>query len=215
MQTVNLMFKNNDGQAMLEAAITVPLLIFLVCVIIQLALLFNTKLVVNYAAFCAARAGLVNGLDKSKMEKAAEIACIPISYPISQEVKEAQNMLGAAGISFTIPTDNFFSFLEKSGLESATDILERYVTSCLRTSVTYAEGNATSVTAEVTHKTRMIFPMGALGRVVAGSRYKVPIDQIQTQIPPEIQGLTDKLETIQDKINEFSVPIVSRCTLNR
>jgi Flp pilus assembly protein TadG len=206
---------NNKGQALVEAAITIPLLIFMTCVIIQLALLYNAKLVVNYAAFCAARTGLVYGKDETaKINQAARIACTPICYPVSQEIKAAQTILGNIGVNITLPTDNIFNFLEKSGFGAVTDILERYVTSCLRTKVTYAEAGNNTFTAEVTHKARMIFPMGALGRLVAGSRYKIPIEAIQNQIPDELEGAINKLESIQDNINEFSVPIRSRCTLN-
>ncbi|MFC1851948.1 TadE/TadG family type IV pilus assembly protein [candidate division CSSED10-310 bacterium] len=48
-----------DGQAMVEFAITFPILLLLVLSIIQIAIMANTAAMVNYAAFCGARTAAV------------------------------------------------------------------------------------------------------------------------------------------------------------
>jgi hypothetical protein len=191
------------GNALAEAAITMPLLLLLSCVIIQLALLFNTKLVVNYAAFCAARAVLVYGSDQArdKAEKAAWLACAAISYPVSQDIKV---LAGFGDIESADMPD-------LSGLGQAGDLVERYIGSCLRTKVSIIANSKDSVCAEVKHHTRLLFPIGALARLVAGSRYQVPY----VDLPDEVTSTVNKLETWQDKLTEFTVPVVARCTLRK
>ncbi len=65
---------------MVETVLIFPLLLLLIMGIIQMALMCNAKAVVNYAAFCAARAGAVEGGDRTEnIRVAAQIACSPIS----------------------------------------------------------------------------------------------------------------------------------------
>lgn len=60
---------------MVEFVITFPLVLFVALGIIQLALVYSGQQVVHYAAYCASRAKLV----EADAERAAEIACIPIT----------------------------------------------------------------------------------------------------------------------------------------
>lgn len=71
--------EDDSGQAMVEAAIIFPLYIAVICVIIETALLANAYFMTDYAAYCAARAGIVNSGDVQKMQIAASIALGPIS----------------------------------------------------------------------------------------------------------------------------------------
>ena len=48
-----------DGQAMVEFAITFPILLAVIMAILQLALMYNAKTMCNYAAFVGARSGVV------------------------------------------------------------------------------------------------------------------------------------------------------------
>ncbi len=69
--------KNAKGQALVESAFVIPFMVFLILGIIQLTLMQQAKLMTKYAAFCAARAGIVFNGDVDKMKRAAFIALIP------------------------------------------------------------------------------------------------------------------------------------------
>jgi len=70
--------RSEDGQSMVEFAIVFPVLFMFFLAIIQTALLMTARQVVHYAAFCGARAAMVE-YDEQKIAQAAQIACIPIS----------------------------------------------------------------------------------------------------------------------------------------
>ncbi len=63
---------------LIEAAITVPVLLIIIFTFIQLVLYVNAKITTKYAAFCAARAGIVYGANPTLMRKAACIALAPL-----------------------------------------------------------------------------------------------------------------------------------------
>ena len=76
---------SESGQAVVEAAIILPAMIFLLLCTIQLAQLQQARIMVEYAAFAAARAGVVlnadngssNGRSDGKMHEAAVLAILP------------------------------------------------------------------------------------------------------------------------------------------
>lgn len=96
----------DDGQAMVEFAITFPILLLLVLSIIQIAIMANTSAMVNYAAFCGARSaavflpqysvgGLMGFVDDdpnvispfkkyAKIHLAVAMALAPVSPPFSE-----------------------------------------------------------------------------------------------------------------------------------
>lgn len=87
------------GQALVEFAIVFPVIMLVTLGIMQLALIFGAQQVVLYAAFCAARAALVQEGDYPDPEKAAELACIPItgtSVGVRPPVGESIPGIGAA-----------------------------------------------------------------------------------------------------------------------
>ncbi len=69
--------KKQRGQAMVEAAIVFPMMIFTVLGIIQLTLVQQARIMLEYAAFSAARVGAVWNGDTREMEKAAVFALLP------------------------------------------------------------------------------------------------------------------------------------------
>lgn len=71
--------ENEEGQAMVEFAIAFPLLLIFILGILQIGLIINACSIVNYAAFCACRAGIVHNANDSQMKLAASIACTPIA----------------------------------------------------------------------------------------------------------------------------------------
>ncbi len=65
------------GQAAVESAIVIPLMTFLILGVLQLAMLQHAKLMTDYAAYNAARAGIVWNADRWMMENAAIISLLP------------------------------------------------------------------------------------------------------------------------------------------
>ena len=66
------------GQILVETAIALPITIFLVLGGLQLMLIQHGRVMTEYAAYCAARAGIVNDGNWNVMRNAALIAALPI-----------------------------------------------------------------------------------------------------------------------------------------
>lgn len=66
---------------MVEAALVLPSFVFLLLGVVQLTQLQQARLFTDYAAFAAARAGIVMNGDPGKMREAAAIAVLPAFGP--------------------------------------------------------------------------------------------------------------------------------------
>jgi hypothetical protein len=66
-----------SGQAAVESALVLPLMVFLGLGIIQLTMMQHAKLMTEYAAFCAARTGIVWNGNNERMHDAAIVALLP------------------------------------------------------------------------------------------------------------------------------------------
>jgi hypothetical protein len=73
------------GQALVEAAIVMPLMTFLVLGVIQLVMVQHAKIMTEYAAFTAARAGIVWNADPGIMQSAAIISLMPTYEGVFEE----------------------------------------------------------------------------------------------------------------------------------
>jgi hypothetical protein len=81
------LFKDQRGVVMVEFAILIPFLLFITFGLLQLSLLFVADAVMEYAAFSAARAELVRGINTYgdpqrdvDPQKAAQMVCSLISF---------------------------------------------------------------------------------------------------------------------------------------
>ncbi len=68
---------NQSGQAAVESAIILPLMVFMLLGIVQLTMMHQARLMVDYAAYNACRAGIVWNMDKHRMVSAAVITLMP------------------------------------------------------------------------------------------------------------------------------------------
>jgi hypothetical protein len=66
-----------QGQALVESALVFPVMLFFVLGILQLTLMQQARMMTEYAAFNAARAGAVWNMDTDRMLKAAVITLLP------------------------------------------------------------------------------------------------------------------------------------------
>lgn len=67
-----------SGQAAVEAAIVLPLFVFLMLGILQLGLMHQARLMTKYAAYKAVRAGAIHNAKKADMESAALAVLLPL-----------------------------------------------------------------------------------------------------------------------------------------
>ena len=75
------MLRNESGQALVEAALVLPSMVLFLLGAVQLTQLQRARLLADYAAFAAARAGIVMNGDPAKMREAAALALLPASGP--------------------------------------------------------------------------------------------------------------------------------------
>lgn len=69
--------RRESGQAAVEAALVMPLMVFMTLGIIQLTMIQHAKIMTEYAAYQAARAGIVWNGNNERMHDAAIIALLP------------------------------------------------------------------------------------------------------------------------------------------
>ncbi|MCL4517348.1 MAG: pilus assembly protein [Firmicutes bacterium] len=55
------LFRPESGQALIETALLLPLILIIIWGVIQLGFIYSTSFVVKYAAYAGARAGMVDG----------------------------------------------------------------------------------------------------------------------------------------------------------
>jgi Flp pilus assembly protein TadG len=70
-----------SGQAAVEAALIIPMMVFMVLGIIQLGMMYQARLMTEYAAYRSARAGIVNHGHCDNMRYAALFAVLPTLGP--------------------------------------------------------------------------------------------------------------------------------------
>jgi hypothetical protein len=90
------LFRNTDGQALLETVIALPVLLLFMLVIMELSMLYNAKQLANYAAFCAARTAAVNGIDATAKRHFA--AAMAMSSIATANNDDADDILRAYGL---------------------------------------------------------------------------------------------------------------------
>ncbi|MGI5862320.1 MAG: TadE/TadG family type IV pilus assembly protein [Myxococcales bacterium] len=76
------------GQAAVETALTLPMMLFALLGILQLTLAYHARILTEYAAFKAARAGSVYRADCRRMQQAALMALIPSMPTVKAEPAE-------------------------------------------------------------------------------------------------------------------------------
>ncbi len=77
IQELDTFQRAERGQVLLEAVLVLPLMVFLVLGIVQLTALQQAKIMTEYAAFNAARAGIVWNGNNERMRDAAVISLLP------------------------------------------------------------------------------------------------------------------------------------------
>jgi Flp pilus assembly protein TadG len=129
--------RRESGVAVAEFAIAFPFLLMLVLGICQISLMFVARSVVEYAAFCSARAELV-GEDP---ERAAEFVCSGIAGMTYEE---------GTGDPIDVPGWGVLPRSEASAVKTSVDVIDPI-----------DDGNGT-VTVEVTHLYELTIPVASM-----------------------------------------------------
>src|SRR5438445_291466 len=87
------MLRGEDGQAVVEAAIVLPAMVFLLLLALQLTQLQQARILAEYAASAAARAGIVMDGDPARMKQAATLAVLSGSDPFDGVSAIARTLL--------------------------------------------------------------------------------------------------------------------------
>jgi hypothetical protein len=177
-----------QGQAMTETAVSFPVLLITTLIMMQLALMYQAKNVVTYAAFSAARAAVayigsendseeanqinMDGGDKlDKIHQAAAMACVPIS-PRASVVLSGLPFIG------DILADAFSAFSSMmSALPAGVEIdnaLQRYGYSTFATEVQLYQATAGGMTEVSSGVVDWPYPGPDVG-VMVRHRYYLPI----------------------------------------
>lgn len=176
-----------SGQAMTETAVSFPVLLITTLIMMQMALMYQAKNVVTYAAFAAARAAVayigaendeepantinMDGGDKlDKINQAAAMACVPIS-------PKASTVLSGLPFVGDIVADAFSAFSGVMGsLPAGVEIdnaLQRFAYSTFATQVTVYQATSAGMD-EATGNVDWPYPGPDVG-VVVNHRYYLPI----------------------------------------
>lgn len=178
-----------SGQAMTEVAVTFPILLITTLGLMQLALLYQAKNVVTYAAFAATRAAVVwipaeadgegvhqlnvDGGDKmDKIHQAAWMACIPIS-PRASVILASVPFLGDLVGSIAGGLSSALSGLGVAG-EVVANLVERAPYSMFATEVTIYKASDAGF-EEVSGTASWDWPNEADVAVQVDHRYYLPI----------------------------------------
>lgn len=132
MKFNKLYLRNEDGQAMVETLIVLPVVLFFILVIMEVAMLYNAKQIVNYAGFCASRTCSVYGIDEYgdtlKIHRSAALATLPITP--KAPLGEKQTLISI----FELPED-FINNLPHTEEISLNDCQLRFLEAYLRTKI--------------------------------------------------------------------------------
>lgn len=188
-----------SGQAMTEVAVSFPVLLITTLILMQMALMYQAKNVVTYAAFSAVRAAIVwipaqsdtegkhmldiGGGDKlDKINQAAAMACVPIS-PRAGLVLES---LPFVGDLIADAFGAFSSFMATFGMagEYTDAALQRFVYSSYATQVTIYKATQAGF-VEQSGLTEWRYPDSDDVGVLVTHNYYLPIPLVNRYIGSE------------------------------
>jgi hypothetical protein len=82
--------RSDSGQALVEAALTLPLVLFCILGTLQMFMLLQARLMAEYAVYRAVRAGSLSHGDCKKMTEAAVLSLLPAVTATDSDAKLAQ-----------------------------------------------------------------------------------------------------------------------------
>lgn len=221
--------RNEEGQTAAEFALVFPPVLVACIIIMNASLLYNTRTMTKYAAFCAARAVMViddTNEAREAAKKAAVLTLLPACRTLTGELQElgriAQMYSGPPNLGIGVGVNNpggmqsdFIHLQSSAGsmhdvlrtiLSSRAGLITRWPVAWYRTDVQVLENSSQWVTVEVTHATHIELPViRRLLPLVSGQ------SSGQVTLPPGLQQYQQFVEARQD----FWFPIRARCRLKK
>ncbi len=203
---------DQSGQAMVEFVLSVISFLFCILGVIQLALALNAYTLVRYAAYNAARAGIVHGGDLGQMREAARISLLAI-FPRHGRADHlrgfTENYLGA------LATDQ--NPINTQFLEPITQV--RIIDNNALPSgkvVTFddpVEGENAIITVQVVHRYELVIPL--VNRIIYYIYQRIRTFQgYQQETINNLSAETDRLRKSGNLRDiEYRIPIVSHYTM--
>ncbi|MEO0074812.1 MAG: TadE/TadG family type IV pilus assembly protein [candidate division WOR-3 bacterium] len=184
-QTLDKFVNSENGQAIVETLIVFPIIIIFILIIMEVAMLYNAKQVMNYAAFCAARTASVYGIDQpedsTRIRRSAAIALTCISSPLSSE------LAGIISGLFNIPPNIMQTIPLPSTVGTPLEYLDRFLDAYVRTkldSMRVRGDGRKNISVYLTYYYRCrVFPIGKLLGRTSFDDYLIELGRIPQLAP--------------------------------
>lgn len=202
-----------SGQAMVEFVLSAMTFLFAVLGVIQLALVLNAYSLVRYAAYNAARAGIVHNGDIDVMRDAARISMLAV-FPRHGRADHirgfTENYLGA------LATDDLGLFTYFGEPITEVKVLHKDNMLC-GTSITFDDpraGRDALLTVQVVHQYELVIPL--VNRIIfwLHMRYKQGNRYHGEETVDSLAAKTDKMRrTGEFRDIEYRIPLVAHNTM--
>lgn len=148
--------KRSDGQAMVEFLFVAITFLFTILGVIQLAMCLNAYALVRYAAYNAARAAVVHGVDEDKMLDAARISLLAV-FPrhgrADTSLGMTQNYVAA------LVTDELPAFSYYNEPITEVSVIDNFNASGVITFDDPEDFDQAFVTVQVVHRYELVIPL--------------------------------------------------------
>lgn len=188
------------------AAIT---FLFVILGVIQLAMILNAYSLVKYAAYNAARAGIVHGGDQAVMEEAVRLSLLPV-FPrhgrADTQAGYVDNYLGAK----TTDDSAFFGTDGKKITTVKIVTLESFGCGQTITFDDFADAPSSRMTFEVVHQYQMVIPL--VNRILYWAMRNRGLGP-KTATIDQIAAETDRQRRSASTDTEYRIPLVAHYTM--
>ena len=204
--------KGESGQAMVEFVFSAITFLFVILGVIQLALVLNCYSLVRYAAYNAARTGIVNGADLTKMQEAARVSLLPV-FPRHGRADQlrgiTENYLAAKATDQALNMTYFNEPITK------VRVIDNFglATNQIVTFDDPKDANRSYITVEVKHLYELVIPL--VNRILfhVYTKYRSG-EGYQGQSLDNLSKVTDQRRRTGDFNDiEYRVPIVAYYTM--
>lgn len=206
---------DESGQALVEFLFSIITFLFLVLGVIQLALILNAYTLVRYAAYNAARAGIVHSADLDKMREAARISLVSI-FPRHGRADHVrgitENYLGARFTDQNNLDDFDKPITEVSILSNNSAVGGSGFSGSIMTFDDPAQAENAVITVQVIHHYEMVVPL--VNRILYFLYFKFTDDAYEGEDIDQLAAKTDRLRRDGELEDiEFRFPLTAHYTM--
>ncbi|MBL7661916.1 pilus assembly protein [bacterium] len=203
--------KKEAGQAMVEFVLISITFLFVLLGLIQLAMILNTQSLVRYAAFNAARSGIVHGGDLDKMREAARISLLAV-FPKHGRADHRRGLMDNYLAARETDNDPSLTYANKAITEVKILNKQGLTTGQVVTFDDPIEQKKAILTIQVTHWYQLVIPL--VNRMIFHLYNLFQSNSYQADNLDYYSAQTNKLRrsgSYQDI--EYRIPLVSHYTM--